>query len=104
MEMEDLNDVVLVGHSYGGMVITGAAERSERVGKLVYLDAAVPEDGKAMLDYIVPERAARMRDEGAKAGFVTAPPLSLFGITRAEHLDFIKPREVSQPYATLSPP
>jgi pimeloyl-ACP methyl ester carboxylesterase len=104
MEMEDLSDVVLVGHSYGGMVVTGAAERSQRVGKLVYLDAVVPEDGKAMLDYVVLERAARMRQEGAKAGFVTAPPFSLFGITRAEHLDFIKPREVRQPYATLSQP
>ena len=104
MEMEDLSDVVLVGHSYGGMVVTGAAERSERVGKLVYLDAVVPDDGKAMLDYVVPERAARMKEEGAKTGFVTAPPFSLFGITRAEHVEFCKPREVSQPYATMSQP
>jgi pimeloyl-ACP methyl ester carboxylesterase len=102
MEMEDLSDVVLVGHSYGGMVVTGAADRSERVGELVYLDAVVPEDGKAMLDYVVPERAARMREEGAKTGFVTAPPFSLFGVTRAEHVAFCKPREVSQPYATMS--
>jgi pimeloyl-ACP methyl ester carboxylesterase len=104
MEMEDLSDVVLVGHSYGGMVVTGAAERSERVGTLVYLDAVVPEHGKAMLDYVVLERAARMTEEGIKTGFVTAPPFSLFGITRADHLDFIKPREVRQPYATMSQP
>src|SRR5579862_2720944 len=39
----DLRDVILVGHSYGGMVITGAADRAhDRVGKLVYLDAANP--------------------------------------------------------------
>jgi pimeloyl-ACP methyl ester carboxylesterase len=38
---EDLREVILVGHSYGGMVITGAADRAAgRVGRLVYLDAA----------------------------------------------------------------
>ena len=35
MEMEDLSEVILLGHSYGGMVVTGAADRSRRVGKLV---------------------------------------------------------------------
>lgn len=47
---EDLNDVILVGHSYGGMVITGAADAApERVSKLVYLDAFVPEDGQSLM-------------------------------------------------------
>ena len=63
LEMEDLCDVVLVGHSYGGMVITGAADRApERIGRLVYLDAFVPENGKCTLDYVVPERAAPIRE------------------------------------------
>src|SRR3954454_23529514 len=48
LEYEDLRDVVLVGHSYGGMVIAGVAERARaRVAQLVYLDAFLPEDGKA---------------------------------------------------------
>lgn len=48
---EDLRDVVLVGHSYGGMVVTGAADRAKRrVGQLVYLDAAIPLDGEALVD------------------------------------------------------
>ena len=69
LEMEDLRDVVLVGHSYGGMVITGAADRAHaRIQRLVYLDAFVPENGKCTLDYVVPERAARMREEGEKTG------------------------------------
>jgi pimeloyl-ACP methyl ester carboxylesterase len=47
---EELGDVVLVGHSYGGMVITGAADRlPERVRRLVYLDAFLPEDGESVL-------------------------------------------------------
>lgn len=51
LAFEDLGDVILVGHSYGGMVITGAADRAhERIGHLVYLDAAIPRDGEALLD------------------------------------------------------
>src|SRR5512143_4241591 len=45
IEMEDLNDVVLVGHSYGGMVATGVADRARgRIAQIVYLDAFVPRD------------------------------------------------------------
>jgi pimeloyl-ACP methyl ester carboxylesterase len=105
LEMEDLKDVVLVGHSYGGMVVTGAADRTHaRIRRLVYLDAFVPESGKCLLEYVVPERAARMREEGEKAGSVTPPPLSLWGLTRPEHIDFVKPREVRHPYRTMSQP
>lgn len=46
---EDLKDIVLVGHSYGGMVITGVADRiPERIRKLIYLDAFVPNDGESV--------------------------------------------------------
>jgi pimeloyl-ACP methyl ester carboxylesterase len=102
LEMEDLSEVILVGHSYGGMVVTGAADRvPARIARLVYLDAFVPEDGKCLLDYVVPERAARMREEGEKAGSVTPPPLSLWGVTKPEHIDFIKPREARHPFGTM---
>jgi pimeloyl-ACP methyl ester carboxylesterase len=51
----DLRDVVLVGHSYGGMVITGVADRAaDRVGKLVYLDAANPRNGQSLVDVAGP--------------------------------------------------
>lgn len=46
---EDLHDIILVGHSYGGMVITGVADSLPgRIGKLVYLDAFVPENGESV--------------------------------------------------------
>jgi pimeloyl-ACP methyl ester carboxylesterase len=103
LEMEDLREVILVGHSYGGMVVTGAADRAPaRIGRIVYLDAFVPENGKCTLDYVVPERAARMREEGEKTGSVSPPPLSLWGLTKPEHIDFVKPREVRHPYRTMS--
>ena len=63
LEMEGLNDVVLVGHSYGGMVATGVADRARaRIAQLVYLDAFVPRDGQSVLDLQPPEAAQRTRD------------------------------------------
>jgi pimeloyl-ACP methyl ester carboxylesterase len=51
LHYEDLREVVLVGHSYGGMVITGVAVRTpDRVGRLVYLDAANPTNGQSLVD------------------------------------------------------
>ena len=51
LRSEDLRDVVLVGHSYGGMVITGVADRAlDRIGTLVYLDAAHPRNGQSLRD------------------------------------------------------
>ncbi len=47
---EDLHDVVLLGHSYGGMVITGVADRiPDRIAQMVYLEAALPIDGESLL-------------------------------------------------------
>ena len=57
----DLSQVILVGYSYSGMVITGVAERiPDRIAQLVYLDAWVPEDGQAAVDLVGPEAAAVM--------------------------------------------
>ncbi|MEO8030400.1 MAG: alpha/beta fold hydrolase [Gemmatimonadota bacterium] len=48
---EDLHDVILVGHSYGGMVITGVADRiPERIRRVVYVDAFLPESGESAMD------------------------------------------------------
>jgi len=47
---EDLHDIILLGHSYGGMVITGVADRiPERISRLIYLDAFLPNDGDSVL-------------------------------------------------------
>ncbi len=47
---EDLHDIILVGHSYGGMVITGVADRvPDRIKRLVYIDALVPADGESVM-------------------------------------------------------
>jgi len=62
LSYEDLHEVILVGHSYGGLVITAVAERvPERLAHLVYLDALVPQDGQSGWD--VTDSALRARIE-----------------------------------------
>jgi pimeloyl-ACP methyl ester carboxylesterase len=86
IESEGLSDVVLAGHSYGGMVVTGIADRlPARIKKLVYVDAIVPENGQSMLDVFGPERAVRiMADAGAHGGIaIPCPSPSYFRLPPA---------------------
>jgi pimeloyl-ACP methyl ester carboxylesterase len=63
LHYEDLRDAILVGHSYGGMVITGAADRaSDRVAHRVYLDAKEPRDGQSLVDVSGPFMEAARQD------------------------------------------
>jgi pimeloyl-ACP methyl ester carboxylesterase len=65
----NLSDVVLVGHSYGGMVITGVADRLPgRVRRLVYWNAFVPDDGESVLEMVPPEYAELFRTIAAQRG------------------------------------
>ena len=49
----DLSEIILVGHSYGGMIITGvAAQVPDSIGRLVYLDAAIPYPGQSLFDFL----------------------------------------------------
>jgi len=62
MHYEDLRNVILVGHSYAGMVITGVAEEvPERLAHLVYFDAFVPQDGQSFFDMVGEEGTAKIR-------------------------------------------
>ena len=68
LKFEDLRNVVLIGHSYGGMVATGTADRAfERVAQIIYLDAFVPEDGQALIEFL-PQRQRRRLLDTVKAG------------------------------------
>jgi pimeloyl-ACP methyl ester carboxylesterase len=62
IEFEDLHDAVLLGHSYGGLVVTGAADRiSERISQLVYLDTAPLPNGASLIEKFPPELRRRPR-------------------------------------------
>lgn len=103
---EDLHDVILVGHSYGGAVITGVADRCpERLSQLVYLDAAVPSDGQSMADSWSPERRQEIEEraarepEGWKLSRFTPPPSAA-----PEVLEWSAARRVNQPIRTFTQP
>lgn len=69
IRFENLHDIILLGHSYGGMVITGVADRlPERISRLVYLDAMLPENGESALD-LMSTRGAALTDR-AVDGFI----------------------------------
>jgi pimeloyl-ACP methyl ester carboxylesterase len=106
LEMEDLTNVTLVGHSYAGFVISMLAERIRpRLRQLVYLDAFVPDDGKSLLDYIQPpERQAAFLKSGRETGYAAALPLTALGVVKAEDLAWAQPRITPHPFASLEQP
>jgi pimeloyl-ACP methyl ester carboxylesterase len=94
---ENLRDVVLVGHSYGGMVISGVADRvPERIRHLVYVDALVPEDGESLLTAsrgTKLEAFARRSVDSAQNGFIVPTWVT----ARAP-----RPTDVRQPVRTFT--
>jgi pimeloyl-ACP methyl ester carboxylesterase len=83
---EQLDKFVLVGHSYGGMVITGVAERlAGRISAIVYVDAFLPEDGKCLWDYTPGDNAERLAQAGRHGGIaIPSPERSMIGMSEAE--------------------
>jgi len=94
---EDLSDIVLLGHSYGGMVATGVADQvRDRITQLIYLDAFVPDDGQSLFDLNEPGRAP-MR-ELAKAGDGwRVPPSQTPPDTPPEDVVWLTARRVDMP-------
>ena len=82
IEFEDLDDVVLVGHSFGGMVISGVADRmAARIGALVYLDAFVPGDGDSLLSLTTDGFRQFLSDGASAGGGLLSPPVSAEGFS-----------------------
>jgi pimeloyl-ACP methyl ester carboxylesterase len=85
---EELTDVVLCGHSYGGMVVAGVAEQiTAKIRSLVYLDAFVPENGKSLFDYLPAEQSGQMRMDAAQNGEgykITPIPAAAFAVNEKD--------------------
>jgi pimeloyl-ACP methyl ester carboxylesterase len=83
---EELSDIVLCGHSYGGMVITGVADKiPEKIRALVYLDAYVPGDGESAMDHMEPHMKAQIRDDAKQSGegYLVSPiPAEVFKVNQ----------------------
>lgn len=106
LDCEDLKDVILVGHSFGGIPVTGAADvLPERIGKLVYLDAIMLESGETWFDLLpqalAADRKALAESTSGGLSLPPAPPES-FGVTRPEDVAFLQPRLTPHPFQTFT--
>lgn len=107
---EELNGVVLVGHSYAGMVITGVADtlQRERPGvlrHLVYVDAVVPHPGESWSSTHTPEAVAGRLAAAQASGIhaIPAPDASVFGLEGADR-DWVNRRQTPQPVVVYQDP
>ena len=101
---EELSDVVLCGHSYGGCVITGVVDRvPERIGSLVYLDAFILKNGECLLDHLPAEQRAGMIEGIKKSGDgwkVPPIPAEVFRVN-AQDAAWVNRQCTPQPLATF---
>jgi pimeloyl-ACP methyl ester carboxylesterase len=106
LEMEDLNEVALIAHSYGGMVATGVADRArKRIRQLIYLDAFVPRNGQCLFDLQPPETRERMRALARNSGEGwRLPPNPMPADTPATDVTWASPRRMPQPIRTFEQP
>ncbi len=102
LEFEDLKNVILLGHSYGGMVATGVADRArERIATLVYVDAFAPKDGDSVFS-LTPARRAAMT--AAAADGWKMPPSEMPADTPEADRAWAVPRRTPQPIKTFDQP
>jgi pimeloyl-ACP methyl ester carboxylesterase len=103
---EELHDIVLVGHSYSGIVVRHVADRMpDRIRSLVYLDAFVPEDGKSVHDCLS-DGGVRFRAQAAADGDgwkAPAPPASFFAVNAADSA-WVDRQCTDHPFSTLETP
>ncbi|WP_395110756.1 alpha/beta fold hydrolase [Actinomadura sp. SCN-SB] len=106
--VEDLREVVLVGHSYAGQVITGVADRlPDRIALRIHLDAFVPGDGDRARDLLPEDVAHHWAESVAERGFGwLVPPRSLevLGVTDPADLAWLEPLLTPHPWLTYTQP
>ena len=110
LHYEDLKDVILVGHSYGGMVITGVADRAaDRVGRVVYLDGATPVNGQSLVDVAGPiieaVRPYGQTVDGVELVLLPGPGAgALYGVTDPGDLAWMDERLTGHPWKCFEQP
>jgi len=110
LETEDLTDVVLVGHSYGGIVVSAAADRaSGRVARLVYLDAVVPRDGECLYDRAPAQIKVYFEDQARDGGEGWRVPASamntqFLGLKDEADVRWVMPKLTAHPIRTYREP
>jgi pimeloyl-ACP methyl ester carboxylesterase len=105
IEFEDLRNVILMGHSYGGQVVTGVAGAiPERIAQLAYLDAFVPSDGQALVDLMSDAGVVRrlIPESNPWQLPIPAPPFGTFGITDENDYAWVRSKLVPHLLATMT--
>lgn len=104
IEAEELQQAVLVGHSYAGMVITAVADRLPgRIGRLVYLDATVPLPGESWSSTHAPETQAQRRRAIADTGGIPPADPALYGLV-GDDAAWVARRQRPQPGGVYDDP
>jgi len=114
IEFEDLHNVILLGHSYAGLVVTGVADRvPDRISKLVYLDTGALPDGTVLIETFPPEARRHIEQQVEEAGdgwrFPMPPQeeLDTFGSLQGlddDRIELLRSRAVDQPFGTFTQP
>ena len=104
LKYEGLSDVILVGHSYAGLVVTGVADRhADQISQLVYLDSQIATHGRNALGGSPGGTSDKLEQMSAAAGPKMLPPISLdaMGIVDPAHRAWVEPLLCSLPMACL---
>lgn len=108
LEAKDLRDVVLVGHSYGGPVITGVADRAgERIARLVYLDAVRPRSGESLADVVgdqavAPAREAMRVVDGVELVLWPEQAGPHYGVTDPDDFEWLMSKVTPHPWKSFT--
>jgi pimeloyl-ACP methyl ester carboxylesterase len=108
VEAEELSDIVLVGHSFGGLAISGVADRMPgRIRHLVYLDSRIVGDGETVFGTTVPAIAAerrRLAEEASGGVWIPNPSPESFGVPPGPDADWVRRRLTPHPLGTMISP
>jgi pimeloyl-ACP methyl ester carboxylesterase len=106
LRYEDLRDVILVGHSYAGTVVTGVADRERaRVKQVIYLDASAPVDGQSASGAFAEGTADKLEEMSASEGWLLPPlPVVALGVTAPADVALLEARRHPHPMRTLMEP
>lgn len=102
IEKDDLNNIVLVGWSYGGFVATGVtAKIHDRIKKVIYLDSIIPDNNTSLIDYIPDGNRVSIQEMAKNGDSVPAPAVSAWGLQEPTLAKLVEERMTPQPAKTF---
>jgi pimeloyl-ACP methyl ester carboxylesterase len=103
IEWESLSDIILVAHSYGGIIASGVAERLHaRISSIIFLDAFLPQNGETLLEKSSPAFVSAINHAIANGDIaIKAPPAAAFGVTQDDRA-WVDSRTTPQPVGTYT--